>query len=155
MNFYELLEEDHRNVENLIRRIDRSKTGSERREELFLELKREIELHSLLEETIVYPALENETGTSEMSLEAREEHRIIKMLLEEMEALDTDDEEWEAKFKVMRERIEEHVKEEEGEIFPAARKVISNEQAEDLGARIVTEKALRRASEPEPANKED
>jgi len=154
MNFYELLEEGHRKVAQLVNRIDHSKAGSDQREELFLELKHEIELHSVVEETIVYPALEKEAETSAMSLEAREENRIVKVLLDEMEGLDTDDEQWEAKFKVVRERIQEHVKQEEGEIFPAARKVISDEQAEELGARIITETALRRAGDPEPATKD-
>ena len=154
MNFYELLEEGHRKVAQLVNRIDHSKAGSDQREELFLELKHEIELHSVVEETIVYPALEKEAETSAMSLEAREENRIVKVLLDEMEGLDTDDEQWEAKFKVVRERIQEHVKQEEGEIFPAARKVISDEQAEELGACIITETALRRAGDPEPATKD-
>lgn len=47
-----------------------------------------------------------------------------------------DSEEWTAKLTVLKENVEHHVEEEEGEMFKKARKVLTNEQAEELGARM-------------------
>jgi hemerythrin-like domain-containing protein len=53
-----------------------------------------------------------------------------------LQTLGKDEEQWTAKFTVLKEQIERHVKEEEDEMFPKARKVLSEEEAETLGARL-------------------
>ena len=47
-----------------------------------------------------------------------------------------DDEEWTAKFTVLKENVEHHVEEEEGEMFEKARKVLAKEDQEALGTRL-------------------
>ena len=150
MDFYELLKEDHRNIEKLLQATEKARPHSEKHEELFLELIREVRLHNYLEELLVYPMLQEKAQTLDLSLESIEEHRIMQMLLDEMEDVTTRDEQWAAKFQVFKEQIARHVREEEEKTFPAARKIFTNEQAEELGARIMTEKALQRAANPEP-----
>ena len=70
------------------------------------------------------------------ALEAFEEHRVVKRLLSELESMPKTDERWGAKLKVLQENVEHHVEEEEGEMFKSARKVLSQEQIEELGARM-------------------
>ncbi len=53
-----------------------------------------------------------------------------------MQSLGKDEEEWTAKFTVLKENVEHHVEEEEGEMFTKARKVLSEEDAEALGTRM-------------------
>jgi hemerythrin-like domain-containing protein len=50
--------------------------------------------------------------------------------------MDKSDEQWTARFTVLKESVEHHVEEEEGDMFPKARKVLSQEQAEILGTRM-------------------
>jgi hemerythrin-like domain-containing protein len=50
--------------------------------------------------------------------------------------MNKDQEEWTAKFTVLKENVEHHVEEEEGDMFPKARKVLSDKQAEALGTRM-------------------
>ncbi|HEV7682428.1 MAG TPA: hemerythrin domain-containing protein, partial [Pyrinomonadaceae bacterium] len=73
-------------------------------------------------------------------LEAFEEHRLVKQLLGELDKMDKGEEQWTARFTVLKENVEHHVEEEEGEMFPKARKVLSTEQAEIIGTRMEEEK---------------
>jgi hemerythrin-like domain-containing protein len=147
MDIYEILEEDHETVGELLKKLDETtEQAAKTREKLFLELKTELNLHSYMEELHFYPLLKDRKDSKEVTLEAYEEHRLIKSLLEELDNKAKDSEEWTAKFKVLKENIEHHIKEEEGELFAAARKILSSEKAIALGARIVTERANMKAS---------
>ena len=62
----------------------------------------------------------------------------------ELELTPVTDEQWGAKFKVMKENIEHHIEEEEGEMFKQARQVFSAEELDELGARMME---LKQASQ--------
>lgn len=116
------------------------------REELFTQLKTELDIHAEIEEKILYPVLEKAEETHDISLEAYEEHRLVKQLLTELEAEPKDAEEWTAKFTVLKENVEHHVEEEEGEMFKKARKVLSQEEIDELGARLEEAKGKQKAA---------
>jgi hemerythrin superfamily protein len=137
MNAFTLLKEDHKKVAGILEKIDSTtERGVKTREDLFTQLKTELDVHARIEETIFYPALENADETRDITLEAFEEHRLVKQLLGELENMDKSDEQWTARFTVLKEQIEHHVEEEEGEMFPKARKVLGEEEAEALGTRL-------------------
>ena len=79
-------------------------------------------------------------------LEGYEEHHVVDMLMGELESLDVTDETWGAKAKVMKENIEHHIEEEEGEMFKKARQVFDREELEELGERMATRKRRPRGS---------
>jgi hypothetical protein len=58
------------------------------------------------------------------------------MLLKELEALPVDTEQWTAKLKVLQENVEHHVEEEEQEMFQKSREVLSEDEINQLGARM-------------------
>ncbi len=137
MNAFTLLKADHKKVAGILEKIDSTtERGVKTREELFTQLKTELDAHARVEETIFYPELEKADETHDITLEAFEEHRLVKQLLAELETMDKGDEQWTARFSVLKENVEHHVEEEEGEMFPKARKVLSNEQAEILGTQM-------------------
>ena len=137
MDAFALLKADHEKVAGILDTIEgTTERAIKGREELFGKLKEELDLHARIEEEIFYPALEEEDETREITLEAYEEHRLVKQLLSELEAEPKDTEEWTAKFTVLKENIEHHVEEEEGEMFSKARKVLSKSDAEVLGERL-------------------
>ena len=137
MDEFELLKKDHEKVSGIFEKLDSTtERGIKTREELFTQLKNELDVHAQIEEQIFYPALEEADETHEITLEAFEEHAIVKQLLAELGELSKDDETWGAKLKVLKENVEHHVEEEEGEMFTGARKVLSSEQIEALGARM-------------------
>ena len=147
MNAFTLLKQDHDTVANLLEKIDKTtERGIKTREDLFTKLKTELDVHAKIEETIFYPAIENEDETRDITLEAFEEHRLVKQLLSELESMSKDDEQWTAKFTVLKENVEHHVEEEEGEMFEKARKVLSKEDQETLGTRLEQAKDEEKAA---------
>ena len=134
MDAFELLKKDHKKVAQLFKEIEAA--SGQTKKEIFSRLKSELDVHAQIEERIFYPALENKEVARDITLEAYEEHNVVKQLLAELEALPKDDESWGAKLKVLQENVEHHVEEEEGEMFKDARKVLSQQQIDDLGARL-------------------
>jgi iron-sulfur cluster repair protein YtfE (RIC family) len=146
MNAFTLLKADHKKVAGLLEKIDETtERAVKTREELFTQLKTELDIHTRIEEEIFYPALKDADETRDITLEAYEEHNVVKTLLGELESLGKDQEEWTAKFTVLKENIEHHVEEEEGEMFPKAKKVLG-EEAETLGTRMEKAKGDQKAA---------
>lgn len=141
MNAFQLLKEDHKKVAGIFAKLEpTTERGVKTREELFAQLKTELDIHTYVEETIFYPALKEAEETHDIVLEGLEEHKVVKTLLAELDELSKDQEEWGAKLKVLQENVEHHVEEEEGEMFKDARKVLSEEQAKELGERMAAAK---------------
>ena len=137
MNAFELLKKDHKKVSDLFAKLDETtERGVKTREELFAQLKQELDVHARIEEQIFYPAIKEAEETHEITLEAIEEHNVVKQLLSELETLPVSEETWTAKLTVLKENVEHHVEEEEDEMFPKAKKVLSEEQVEALGTRM-------------------
>lgn len=137
MNAFTLLKDDHKKVAGIMEKIEATTERAVKgREELFAQLKNELDVHARIEEAILYPVLKEYDETRDISLEAYEEHAVVKRLLEELASEPKDDEQWTAKFTVLKENIEHHVEEEEGEMFEKARKVLSKEEIDALGERL-------------------
>ena len=147
MNPFALLKADHEKVAAMLETIeDTTERAVKGRDELFARLKMELDLHAMIEEEIFYPALEDTEEAREITLEAYEEHRVVKQLLAELEAEPKDTEEWTAKFTVLKENVEHHVEEEEGELFKKARQALSEEEIETLGEQLQNAKQQNRAA---------
>jgi hemerythrin-like domain-containing protein len=147
MNAFTLLKADHEKVAGILGEIEETTERAVKgRDELFAQLKSELDLHAMIEEEIFYPALEDAEETRDITLEAYEEHRLVKQLLAELEAEPKDTEEWTAKFSVLKENIEHHVEEEEGEMFKKARQALSEEEIETLGEQLQAAKQQNKAA---------
>jgi hypothetical protein len=133
MDAMKLLEEDHRKVKKLLEEGDKTtEQATKRRTELLNELLMELRIHETIEEEIFYPALEEHAKTKEIALEGYEEHHAVDNIAEELVALDPSDETWGAKFTVMKENIEHHIEEEEGEMFTKARQALDEEELSEI-----------------------
>ena len=147
MNAFTLLKADHEKVAGILEKIDETtERATKGREELFAQLKNELDIHTRIEEEILYPVLEEFEETRDISLEAYQEHALVKQLLGELAAAPKDDEQWTAKFTVLKENIEHHVEEEEGEMFKKARKVLSEDEIENLGDRLQEAKQVQKSA---------
>jgi iron-sulfur cluster repair protein YtfE (RIC family) len=148
MDPFELLKKDHKTVAELFDRIEAA--SGKRKLGVFQQIKSELDLHTHIEEAIFYPAIEQAHETRALTLEAYEEHKVVKELLSELDSAKSVSDEWEAKLKVLRENVEHHVDEEEHELFDKASDVLTGEEAEQLGDRMAAEKVRQGAPEPEP-----
>jgi len=137
MDAFELLKQDHEKVAGILDKLEpTTERGVKTRDELFAQLKQELDIHARIEEEILYPVLKETKETEDITLEAYEEHNVVKTLLAQLEELPKDDETWGAKLTVLRENVEHHVEEEEGEMFKKARKALSQEEIDELGTRL-------------------
>ena len=143
MNAITLLKADHDRVKKMLEEGDSTtERGEKTRTELFQTLKAELSIHERIEEEIFYPALKSHPKAQDIVLEGYEEHHVVDEIMGELEATDVTDETWGAKFTVMKENIEHHIEEEEGEMFKHARQIFDAEELEDLGTRMEELKKL-------------
>lgn len=141
MDPFELLKKDHKAVANLFERIE--SVSGKAMLGLFKQIKSALDLHSHIEETILYPALEKASETRDLTLEAYEEHKVVKDLLGELDLAKVVSDEWKAKLTVLKENVEHHVDEEENQLFDKANDVLTGDEAEMLGDRMQAEKVKR------------
>lgn len=145
MDAFELLKTDHEKVSGIFEKLEETtERAVKTREELFGKLKEELDIHAHIEEAILYPVLRREAETREITLEGLEEHHVMKLLLRELAAMQVGTEQWAAKLKVLKENVEHHVEEEEGEMFVDARKILSTEQIDEIGTQLEAEKKSQR-----------
>jgi len=147
VNAIELLERDHRRLEDLLKKGEETTPRAVKgRSELLDTITNELNAHELIEEKVLYPALKSHPEAKEIVLEGYQEHHVADLLLKELHGLARSDERWGPKLKVLKENIEHHIGEEEKKMFPTGRLVLSRAELEALGARMETMKAdaLRR-----------
>jgi hemerythrin-like domain-containing protein len=141
MDALQLLKTDHDKVKKLLNEGDATTERAEKtRTELFATIKRELTVHEEIEETIFYPALRDHPKAKDIVLEAYEEHNVVDTIMSELEQTDVTDETWAAKFTVMKENLEHHIEEEEGEMFKQARQVFEAAELQELGDRMAAMK---------------
>ncbi len=139
-NAIELLSKDHDEVEKLFRQFQKSSRDGARKRELVLQICTALTVHAEIEEEIFYPAVREALGGKEevMMDEAAVEHESIKTLVEQVEGSRSDDEMLAARMKVLCEYVIHHVKEEEGKIFPKAKR--ARLDLDELGAELLERK---------------
>ncbi|MDQ2937989.1 MAG: hemerythrin domain-containing protein [Acidobacteriota bacterium] len=146
MDAFELLKNDHKKVSQLFKEIESA--SGQAKMQLFSRLKRELDVHAHIEEKVFYPALVNTDEARDITLEAYEEHKVVKDLLAELASGGAPNDEWDAKLTVLKENVEHHVEEEEGELFSKARRVLSREQIERFGGEMEAEKIRKQGGTP-------
>ncbi|HET7726614.1 MAG TPA: hemerythrin domain-containing protein [Candidatus Limnocylindrales bacterium] len=152
MDALTMLQEDHDKVRKLLTDLEKTTERAEKgRAELFATIKGELAVHEIIEEEIFYPALRDHPKAKDIVLEGYEEHHVVDLLMGELEALDVTDESWGAKALVMKENVEHHIEEEEGEMFKAARSVFDKAELEALGEQMAARRRQAQAELNVPA----
>jgi len=135
-----LLTADHRTVEKLFEDFEKAR-GASRKEKLVQQICVELKIHTMIEEEIFYPALRGKIE-EDMLDEAMVEHDGAKVLVNDLETAEPNEEYYDAKVKVLQEQIEHHVGEEEKErnsMFAQAKK--SDVDLKALGQQMAARKA--------------
>lgn len=134
---FEILKQDHRKVEKIFEKLENTTSRAVKtRKQLFKTLKEELEQHTKIEEKYLYPVLEEYDKTHFEALESEEEHHLVDILLKELKKMDVDDEKWMAKLTVLKENVLHHVEEEEKNMFPKAKKMLSDEEYKQMGKKV-------------------
>jgi hemerythrin-like domain-containing protein len=129
-----LLKADHQKVRELFQKYEGTKAWKTKQHiaaQVFVEL----DTHAQLEETVFYPAFEQLANAEGKQLvaESLREHQAVKDLIQELRDLNAEEEdaEFAAKFQELMDSVEDHVEDEETQLFPQAEAVLE-EQLEDL-----------------------
>jgi hemerythrin superfamily protein len=144
MQAIKILRKDHSTVRSLFDKLERTaKSSHEKKNDLFEQIRRELQLHMRAEEEIFYPALKAFNGEGRrMVAEALKEHRDIDQLLTQISRLNPSDKNYDDKVEALLENVDHHLEEEEGEFFRFAEENCSTEQLEDLGRQIEERKKI-------------
>jgi hemerythrin superfamily protein len=148
-----LLKTDHAAVKKLFESEKKlNKADGKKKEAIFNQIKAALEVHATIEEEIFYPAVKaaRAENVKDEVREAYEVHKQIKSLLAQIAALTSADETYDMKIKVLMEDVEHHVKEEETEMFPDAKKFLGEKRLVELGAEL---EARKQQLEKHPASR--
>lgn len=141
MDIFERLAKDHEKQKLLAQEIMATSGDSAERRELFKRFKHELETHAAAEEQAFYaPLMELPEGT-EKARHSVAEHKELNDLVEELTQSDMGHGAWIQKFETLQDRVVHHVDEEEEEVFPLARRLLSSATAEHLAEQFETRKA--------------
>lgn len=150
-NAIALLKADHAAVKKLFAQEERAtKQSDDKKQSIFDQINDALTVHATIEEEIFYPAVKKarEEHLKDEVREAYEEHQQIKNLLAKIANISPDDESWDMKIKVLKEDVEHHVKEEESEMFPDARKFLGEKRLNELGAELQVRKQELKKNPP-------
>jgi hemerythrin-like domain-containing protein len=138
MDAIALLRADHRKVSDLFDQYESSRSVTKKKS-LVAQICKELEVHTEIEEEIFYPAVKAALKDKELVPEANVEHASVKDLIAQVKDKEPDGEMFDAKIKVMSEYVKHHVKEEQTEMFPRAKK--TRLDMTELGGRMAERKA--------------
>jgi|SRR6478672_5391736 hemerythrin superfamily protein len=139
MDGLELLKQDHQAVKDLFGQLDDAE-DTKQRKRLFDQIDTQLNIHAHIEETVFYPEIQKIDELKDMVEEALEEHQEVKTLLEEIEGLDPEAEQFSASLEELMENVEHHVAEEEDEMFPKVRERCDQATLDRLGDQLESAK---------------
>jgi hemerythrin superfamily protein len=131
-NILDLIETDHRNVEQLFAEFENTK-AAKKSQEIFNQIYQELELHAKAEELVFYPAMQEFDDTQQYVEEAEKEHVSAELLLEQMKKMKPGEAEFKNKMQALKKAVMHHVEEEESEIFPAVQDCMNEKDLQNLG----------------------
>ena len=151
-----LLKKDHTALGAMLEELaSTTNRAQKKRTELLDRIVTELKAHMTIEEEIFYPAFKdagNKSDDSKMYYEALEEHRAAgDLVLVDLKGTDPSSEKFSGRAKVLKELIEHHVKDEEMEMFPRAKELLSKEQLIALGQQMAIRKEQLLTAMPDPA----
>lgn len=133
-----MLRADHKRVSELFAEYDKARSDTKKKD-LVSTICTELSVHAQVEEEIFYPAVKRALRDKELVPEATVEHATLKDLIAQVDGITPDGEMFDAKVKVLSEYVKHHVKEEQTEMFPKAKK--TNLDMLALGAQMASRKS--------------
>ena len=130
------LMEEHGEVKVIMLRLA-SSDNPDLRKELFPIFRAEILAHAHGEEEELYPVLLSFSQTQAFVEHSIDEHHEVEDLIDKLWTVDVKSAQWKPLFEEIKLSIEDHVEDEENEMFPRARTLIDDEEANRIKARYL------------------
>jgi len=132
MDAIQLLMDDHQKVSSLFQQAQ----GGGNMQQVFLQIQQELQIHTSIEEEIFYPACQSQM--SDLIREAKQEHDKVDQLLQQMSSAESG--QMMTMLQELKQNVEHHVHEEEGELFPKARQALGQDRIRQLGDQMMERK---------------
>jgi hemerythrin-like domain-containing protein len=141
MDAITLLKDDHKVMRRLLSELEKTTArAAKKRKELLARVEANLKAHTTIEEEIFYAAFKEagrKSDDDKMYFEALEEHRAAgDLVLPDLLKTEVTSENFSGRAKVLKELVEHHADEEEKEMFPRAKKLLSKDELEELGERL-------------------
>ncbi|CAL8475993.1 hemerythrin domain-containing protein [Caballeronia sp. S22] len=139
----DMLEADHRAIEQLFDAFERAERNDfERKNALVQRACELLTIHAIVEEEMLYPVAQKMLAEDQRIDvdEAYVEHFLVKTLIERFANLKAGDDGFDATFKVLKENTTHHIEEEETTLFPEVRRTQMDLVA--IGAKMAARKAV-------------
>ena len=135
-----LLTADHDKVKKLFKQFERlhEDQDDEGAAQIAARICNALTVHATIEEELFYPQVRDAIDDADLVDEAEVEHATAKDLIAQIESMDSTDDKYAAKVMVLGEYINHHVKEEQNEMFPKARRAKVDMEA--LGEQLMQRK---------------
>jgi hypothetical protein len=151
MNAIHFLKTEHETAKRAFAEIQAA--SAEQRGPLWAKLAPELKVHEQMEEAALYGPVAREVGSRDDTLTEWEAHHHEEVaeaeaLIEEIDGLEPTDDEWLANVQELRQALEHHIQQEEGEIWPRIQRVWDEAKLEDAGQKM---EALKREKRPRAA----
>lgn len=153
-NVIDILTTDHREVVQMFVELESlhgatSDDDRQRRKDLVEQVTIELVRHSVAEEAEVYPVVAQKVSESGAE-RSKHEHAEAEKTMKRLEDLQPDDAGFDAELATLVREIREHVKGEEGEVFPQMRQAFSEDELVELGMKVASIKQMA-PTRPHPA----
>jgi hemerythrin superfamily protein len=127
-DWVEALTAEHRLVEKLFREmLETTERDQVRREALLTKIAYALTKHAIEEENVIYPAL-SENAYADAARHFVEEHLEAKTYVYDLRRISSKDPAWIVKAREFWTKLEQHMRKEEDEVFPAFRRQLSPEE---------------------------
>ena len=143
---------DRKTIELFDKLQDTSDQAVKTRENLFGDLSHELRLHADIEQKHLFPALRGNDQTKDLVADATKTNRELRAKIDEIEGLAKGDKSFLPRLAELRKLFDEQVRDERRQLLPAARKALSDEEAQALADKIEARRA--KAEEDQRADAE-
>jgi hemerythrin superfamily protein len=132
MNITEIISMDHRKVDTIFMEIEKT-DNPQKLQEFFGQLYKDLSVHAEAEEQIVYPAVRSYYSDTQ---ELYDEQAAMKQMLAQIKALNPSSSDFKAQIQQLKKAVQDHVKEEENDMFPQIRRNLSEAQMEQMATQF-------------------
>jgi hemerythrin superfamily protein len=137
---FEILMQDHKKIAGLMQKmLDTPASDTQTRSNLLTQLKQTLTRHGVAEENVVYPAVRQQSLTGIDALQAVKEHADIKSYLYTLEMTPKNEQAWTDQLRKLQGEVNDHVQNEEKDMFPSLRSKLSPEQVTVMTQMVVRE----------------
>ena len=136
MNIYEQLKKDHDEVQAVLGQLAAAETAEARRT-LISRIRDLLVPHSRAEEAILYNALRENDREKDVVAHSYQEHLKAETLLRGLQVTEAVSLNWRSGVDRLRADLAHHISEEEGKVFSAAKRVLTDDEAQAMGKAFV------------------